>query len=140
MPQVSDLIVSEFRQEQVLLYDELLFGARDLMGIQGWRLQDDLDADGVNLSWLDHPGKSTLIDGTELALLRYTLAIAVLQEIFIADEAKGRIVGGLSLTKFIFWRRTKPGYRILWLASLAVGFSVGSHLGYPICVCPKHRS
>ncbi|KAJ3453736.1 hypothetical protein MRS44_018368 [Fusarium solani] len=45
MEQVSQLVVSEFRQAHSLLYDELLFGANDIAPIEAWRLQDDLDLD-----------------------------------------------------------------------------------------------
>ena len=64
----------------------------------------------------------------------------VLRAICIANEAKGRMVVGLSRTELIFGRRTKPGYRILWLGRWAVGGLGWFVLGVLICVCPKHRS
>jgi hypothetical protein len=46
---------SEYQQAHTLLYDELLFQARDLVPMESWRLKDDLDLEDFGGSWLSHP-------------------------------------------------------------------------------------
>lgn len=54
IPQISDLVVSEYQQAHALLYDELLFQAKDLTPMESWRLKDDLDLEDFGGSWLSH--------------------------------------------------------------------------------------
>jgi hypothetical protein len=51
-----------------LLYDELLFQARDLIPMESWRLKDDLDLEDFGCSWLSHPSNSEFLKGVKLAL------------------------------------------------------------------------
>ncbi|KPM34588.1 hypothetical protein AK830_g11983 [Neonectria ditissima] len=70
MEQVPQLVVSEFRQAHSLLYDELLFGAEDIVPIEAWRLHDDLDLDDYGGSWLTDEGNAEILEGAQGALLR----------------------------------------------------------------------
>ncbi|KAH7231470.1 hypothetical protein B0J15DRAFT_472809 [Fusarium solani] len=70
MEQVSQLVVSELRQAHLLLYDELLFGMKDIAPIEGWRLHDDLDLDDYGGSWMIDERNSEILAGTRNALLR----------------------------------------------------------------------
>ncbi len=70
MSQISDLVVSEYQQAHALLYDELLFQAKDLTPMESWRLKDDLDLEDFGGSWLSHPSNSEFLEGAELALFR----------------------------------------------------------------------
>ena len=69
MAQIPQLVVSEYQQAHSLLYDKLLFQAKDLIPIESWRLKDDLDLEDFRGSWLSHPGNSEFLKGAELALL-----------------------------------------------------------------------
>lgn len=70
MEQVSQLVVSEFRQAHSLLYDELLFGAKEIAPVEAWRLYDDLDLDDYSGSWLMDERNAEILKGTQDALLR----------------------------------------------------------------------
>ncbi|OBT60238.1 hypothetical protein VE03_10596 [Pseudogymnoascus sp. 23342-1-I1] len=70
MTQVSQLVLSEYQKAHSLLWDELLFGAKDLIPMESWRLKDDLDLEDFGGSWLSHPSNSKFLDGAELALFR----------------------------------------------------------------------
>ena len=68
MSQISDLVVSEYQQAHALLYDELMFQAKDLIPMESWRLKDDLDLEDFGGSWLSHPGNSEFLKGIKLIL------------------------------------------------------------------------
>ncbi|KFX91232.1 hypothetical protein V490_06015 [Pseudogymnoascus sp. VKM F-3557] len=68
MTQVSQLVLSEYQKAHSLLCDELLFGAKDLIPMESWRLKDYLDLEHFGGSWLSHPSNSEFLDGAELAL------------------------------------------------------------------------
>jgi hypothetical protein len=70
MSHVSRLVLSEYQQAQTLLFDELLFQARDLIPMESWRMKDDLDLDDFGGSWLLHPSNSEFLEGAELALMK----------------------------------------------------------------------
>lgn len=42
MSHVLQLVVLEYQQAHLLLYDELMFTARDMIPMQSWKLKDDL--------------------------------------------------------------------------------------------------
>lgn len=86
---VSDLILSEYQQAHALLYDELLFKARDLVPMESWRLKDDLDLEDFGGSWLSHPGNSEFLKGAELALFRRIQSNAQLRAMFLTTAADG---------------------------------------------------
>jgi hypothetical protein len=50
MSQISGLVISEYQQAHALLYDELLFQAKDLIPMESWRLKDDLDLEDFGSS------------------------------------------------------------------------------------------
>jgi hypothetical protein len=87
MSHVSDLIRSEYQQAHTLLYDELMFQARDLIPMESWRLKDDLDLEDFGCSWLSHYGNSEFLDGTELALFRRIQEKAELRAMFLTTAA-----------------------------------------------------
>jgi hypothetical protein len=70
MLQISDLVVSEYQQAYALLYNELMFQAKDLTPMESWRLKDDLDLEDFGGSWLSHSSNSEFLQGAELALFR----------------------------------------------------------------------
>ncbi|TVY12731.1 hypothetical protein LARI1_G009649, partial [Lachnellula arida] len=69
MSQISDLVVSEYQQAHALLYDDLLFQAKDLIPMESWRLKDDLDLEDFGCSWLSHPSNSEFLEGAVLTKL-----------------------------------------------------------------------
>ncbi|KAL6405820.1 hypothetical protein AUP68_10959 [Ilyonectria robusta] len=89
MEQVSQLAVSEFRQAHSLLYDKLLFGARDIASIEAWRLQDDLDLDDYGGSWLTDERNAEILEGTQDALLRQIEGRADLRWVFVRTDPDG---------------------------------------------------
>lgn len=89
MSQVSALVASEYWQAHALLYDELLFGASELVAMQAWRLRDDLDVDDFGRSWLDHPGNAAFLEQAEMALLRRIHASPELSAMFVVKAVDG---------------------------------------------------
>jgi len=83
---VSQLILSEYRRARSLLYDVLLFGAKDISPIEAWRLQDDLDAEDHGGSWMTDARNAELLRGTSFALLEEIERRADLRNIFLRDE------------------------------------------------------
>ena len=92
MSQISDLVVSEYQQAHALLYDELLFQARDLIPMESWRLKDDLDLDDFGGSWLSHPSNAEFLEGAELALFRRIQGNAELRAMFLTKAKDGSLV------------------------------------------------
>jgi hypothetical protein len=93
--QVSQLALSEFRQAQSLLYDELLFGMEDVALIEAWRLHDDLDLEDYGASWMTDNRNREILTGTQDALLRQIEGRASLRRAFIrSDQKGGRKSGG----------------------------------------------
>ncbi|KFY23031.1 hypothetical protein V491_02656, partial [Pseudogymnoascus sp. VKM F-3775] len=104
MAQVSQLVLSEYQKAHSLLWDELLFGARDLIPMESWRLRDDLDLEDFGGSWLSHPSNAEFLDGAELALSRRIQGSPKLQAMFLTMAA------ALSSQQFRIprWRRARP--------------------------------
>src|SRR5260370_41670296 len=92
MSQISDLVVSEYQHAHGLLYNELLFQAKDLVPMESWRLKDDLDLEDFGGSWLSHPNNSEFLDGAELALFRQIQSNAELRAMFLTTAKDGSIV------------------------------------------------
>ncbi|KAI3567780.1 hypothetical protein IWW34DRAFT_641690 [Fusarium oxysporum f. sp. albedinis] len=90
MEQVSQLTLSEFRQAQSLLYDELLFGMEDITPIEAWRLNDDLDLENYGASWITDNRNKEILAGTHDALLRQIEGRASLRRAFIRPDQRGR--------------------------------------------------
>ncbi|KAH6960097.1 hypothetical protein BKA56DRAFT_662594 [Ilyonectria sp. MPI-CAGE-AT-0026] len=91
MEQVSQLVVSEFRQAYSLLYGELLFGANDITPIEAWRLYDDLDLDDYGGSWLTDERNAEILSGTQHALLRHIEERAELRGVYVRTDQGGRL-------------------------------------------------
>jgi hypothetical protein len=89
MSQISDLVVSEYQQAHALLYDELLFQAKDLIPMESWRLKDDLDLEDFGGSWLSHPSNSEFLEGADLALFRRIQGNAELRAMFLTKAKDG---------------------------------------------------
>ncbi|KFX97428.1 hypothetical protein O988_04874 [Pseudogymnoascus sp. VKM F-3808] len=92
MTQVSQLVLSEYQKAHSLLWDELLFGAKDLIPMESWRLKDDLDLEDFGGSWLSHPSNSEFLDGAELALFRRIQGNAKLRAMFLTTAADGSVI------------------------------------------------
>ncbi|KAI5455818.1 hypothetical protein BGZ63DRAFT_349926, partial [Mariannaea sp. PMI_226] len=86
MKHVSQLIISEYKRARSLLYDDLLFGANDIIPIEAWRLHDDLDAEDYGGSWLTDKRNEELLSGTHDALLRQIEQRAELRQVFVRNE------------------------------------------------------
>ena len=91
MSHVSQLVLSEYQQAHALLYEELVFKADDLVPMQAWRLQDDLDAEEFGGSWLSHPRNAELVEGADRALLRRIQASTELRAMFLAEAGDGGV-------------------------------------------------
>ncbi|EXA29482.1 hypothetical protein FOVG_19044 [Fusarium oxysporum f. sp. pisi HDV247] len=91
MEQVTQLVESEFRQAHSLLYDELLFGMRDVAPIEAWRLHDDLDVDDYGASWLTDERNREILAGTHDALLRQIEERADLRQVFVRLDPNGGV-------------------------------------------------
>ncbi|SPJ84073.1 uncharacterized protein FTOL_10589 [Fusarium torulosum] len=94
MGQVSQLALSEFRQAQSLLYDELLFGMEDVAPIEAWRLNDDLDLEDYGASWITDNRNKEILAGTHDALLRQIEGRASLRRAFIRPDQRGGTKSG----------------------------------------------
>jgi hypothetical protein len=92
MSHVSRLVLSEYQQAQTLLFDELLFQARDLIPMESWRMKDDLDLDDFGGSWLLHPSNSEFLEGAELALMKQIQANAQLRAMFLTTSTDGSLI------------------------------------------------
>ena len=92
MSQISDLVVSEYQQAHALLYNKLIFQAKDLIPMESWRLKDDLDLEDFGGSWLSHPGNLEFLEGTELALFRRIQGNTELRAIFLIKGKDGSMV------------------------------------------------
>ncbi|KFZ24689.1 hypothetical protein V502_00827 [Pseudogymnoascus sp. VKM F-4520 (FW-2644)] len=91
MTQVSQLVLSEYQKAHSLLWDELLFGAKDLIPMESWRLKDDLDLEDFGGSWLSHPSNSEFLNGAELALFRRIQGNPKLRAMFLTTAADGSV-------------------------------------------------
>lgn len=86
MDHVPQLVTSEYRRARAILYDKLLFGAKDMASIETWMLHDDLDAEEYGGSWLTDERNAEYLRGTHDALLRQIEQRADLRRAFIRDE------------------------------------------------------
>jgi hypothetical protein len=92
MSQISDLIVSEYQQAHTLLYDELMFQAKDLTPMESWRLKDDLDMEDFGGSWLSHSSNSEFLEGAELALFGRIQGNSELRAMFLTTAKDGSMI------------------------------------------------
>ena len=81
------LVVSEYQQAHALLYDEILFEARELISMESWRLKDDLDLEDFGGSWLSHPSNAEFLEGAGLALFQRIQENAELRGMFLTTAA-----------------------------------------------------
>ncbi len=116
MSQISNLVRSEFCEAERLLCEELIFQTRDLVPMESWRLQDDLDLDDFGGSWLSHPRNDEFLKGSDLALFRQIQGNTELRTMFLTT-AKG---GGVALCPhaIAIYRVTRP--KLLEMRSRAV--------------------
>jgi hypothetical protein len=85
-------VVFEYQQAYALLYDKLLFQAKDLILIESWRLKDDLDLEDFGGSWLSYPSNSEFLEGAELAFFRRIQGNAELRAMFLTKAKDGSMV------------------------------------------------
>jgi hypothetical protein len=87
MEQVSQLVVSEYRQAHSLLYDELLLGmGEDITPMEAWRLHDDLDLGDYGASWMTEERNSEILAGSRDILLRQIEGKAALRRVFVRPD------------------------------------------------------
>ena len=86
---ITQLVVSEFRQASVLLWDELMFGTTDLPSLEAWRLKDDLDSEDYGGSWLSHPLNQDLVKDSDRALMLQIQRRPKLQATFLLEADEG---------------------------------------------------
>ena len=91
MSQISDLVRSEFCEAKRLLRDKLMFQTRDLVPMESWRLQDDLDLEDFGGSWLSHPGNDAFPKDSDLALFRQIQGNTKLQTMFLTTAEGGGV-------------------------------------------------
>ena len=91
MSQVLQLVSSEYRQAYDLLYNELLFQAKDLVPMQAWRLTDDLDMDEFGRSWLNLDKNADIVDGAGMFLLRRIKNTTELRDMFVSEAKDGTL-------------------------------------------------
>ena len=91
MSQISDLVRSEFCEAERLLHDELMFQTRDLVPMESWRLQDDLDLEDFGGSWLSHPGNDAFLKDSDLALFRQIQGNSDLRSMFLTTAEGGGV-------------------------------------------------
>jgi hypothetical protein len=95
MEQVSQLVISEYRQAHSLLYDELLLGiGDDIAPMEAWRLHDDLDLDNYGASWMTDERNSEILAGSRDILLRQIEGKAALRRVFIRSDQNYHCHGG----------------------------------------------
>ncbi|KAM0190601.1 hypothetical protein ACHAPI_009357 [Fusarium lateritium] len=95
--QVSQLIISEYRQAHSLLYDELLLGmGQDITPIEAWRLHDDLDLNDYGASWMTDERNSEILAGSRDILLRQIEGKAAPRRVFIRSDQNYHCHGGSS--------------------------------------------
>jgi superfamily II DNA or RNA helicase len=61
MDHVPELLLSEFKQAQHLLYDELMFGVRSVPRMRAWALKDNLDTDAFGWFFGQHRENAGLL-------------------------------------------------------------------------------
>ncbi len=93
MGHVSQLVVSEYKHARDLLFNELLFGARDAATLDIAALSDDLDAEDCGGSWLTDKRNEEALRGSSHALLDQIERRAELRKIFVREEGQGRETG-----------------------------------------------
>lgn len=92
MSYVSQLIVSEYQQAHSLLYEELMFKAKNLKSMQSWRLKDDLDMEDFGGSWLSRPGNAEFVEKADHALFQCIQASAELRAMCLIEADDGSVV------------------------------------------------
>ncbi|KAJ9625939.1 hypothetical protein H2203_004708, partial [Taxawa tesnikishii (nom. ined.)] len=63
MDQIPTLLLSEYRECERLLYDDLLLGQKDLRRMQSWALRDSGNVDTVGWSLIQHRDNALLLRG-----------------------------------------------------------------------------
>ena len=92
MSHIPQLIVSEYQSAHSLLFDKLMFGAKDLAPMESWRLKDDLDLEDFGGSWLSHPSNAEFVENAELALFQRIQANAELRAMFLTEVDNGSLI------------------------------------------------
>ncbi|ELR06502.1 hypothetical protein GMDG_08026 [Pseudogymnoascus destructans 20631-21] len=121
MSHVSQLIVSEYQQAHSILYEELMFKAKNLIPMQSWRLKDDLDMEDFGGSWLSHPGNAEFVEKADRALIQCIQASAELRAMFLIEADDGSMV--LSVKAMAIYEATAQEFlkRLLVLKHIPPG-------------------
>jgi Orsellinic acid/F9775 biosynthesis cluster protein D/Helicase conserved C-terminal domain len=89
MDQIPQLLLSEFTKARRLLYDELLFQAPGLPRMRGGALKDNLDADAVGSSFLQHWGNAELLQPLARSLIGVIQRSKRLRDSFLTTAEDG---------------------------------------------------
>jgi superfamily II DNA or RNA helicase len=91
MTHIPALVLSEFRQAQLILHNDLLLGSDHLFQVQAWQLKDNLDLAEFGESWLTLPGNQELLQDSETALLRQIERDSKLRKLFLLTNTNGDV-------------------------------------------------
>ncbi|KFY96400.1 hypothetical protein V500_02461 [Pseudogymnoascus sp. VKM F-4518 (FW-2643)] len=108
-------------QAHTLLYEELMFKAKNLIPMQSWRLKDDLDMEDFGGSWLSHPGNAEFVEKADRALFQCIQESAELRAMFLTEADDGSMV--LSVKAMAIYEATAQEFlkRLLVLKHIPPG-------------------
>ena len=98
MDQIPTLLKSEYDECRRILYDDLMFGLKDLHQMHAWALKDNPAVAVVGWDLTQHPDNVHLLRGSDRALLSAIERSPQLCRTFVAEDS-------LSSTKFV-WRES----------------------------------
>ena len=87
MDQIPTLLESEYRDCRRLLYDDLMFGTKDVRFMHAWALQDGANVDTVGWNFTRHRDNELLLKGTEKSLLAAIERSDQLCRLFLTDTS-----------------------------------------------------
>lgn len=88
MDQVSTLLESEYRDCRRLLYDDLMFGIKNVQFMRAWALKDSASTDTVGWNFMQHRDNVHLVKGHKESLLTAIQNSDHLCRIFLTENVK----------------------------------------------------
>ena len=90
MNHIAQLVVNEYKVASRILYDDLLLGIMaDTPRIEPWQIEDDLDQDEQDASWLTDARNAELLADTQLAIWNKIEASPDLERTFVRQLDPG---------------------------------------------------
>lgn len=86
MDQIPELLVSEYNDCRRLLYEDLMFGSKNIRSIYAGYLKDSSDVHVVDWSFMKHRDNQQLLKGSEEALLKTIERSPQLCRVFLAED------------------------------------------------------